>query len=1020
MLFDNEEELLKVAALRNALAVQKARGQVEKNLMEAKEELERQTGLLADSLATMEAALNAATREISARKQAEIALKASEERFHRLTEAMPQLVWTADAQGLVNFLNRPWSTYTGLSYAESMGHGWKGAIHPDDREVARGVWLKASATGTGYTLEIRLRRADGVFQWWLIRGAPLPGASDAELQWIGTCTDIDELKLALSQLTDTSRELNRQQAEMRVLFDLVPAMIWFKDTHNNVLRVNRLAAQEVAKTVAEVEGRPMAELYPSLAEKFYAGDLEIIRTGQPDKGRVEQITDVHGNKIWLQKDKVPCFDHDGTVIGIVVMSVDITERVRVLDALTEVNASLKAQQERTRVILENSNDAFIAIDQDGRVIEWNARAKDTFGWTAGEARGQLVSELIIPPDQRKAHHTGIARFKQTGTGPVINQRLEVTALHKDGHTFSAELSIRADLDNETYIAHAFMRDISERKRDQDALIDLNSQLELRVTEGIAEANLARQDAELANQAKSEFLAAMSHEIRTPMNGLFGLMELLGQSSLSPEQRDTLTAARESGKALLHIMDDILDFSKIEAHRLELNLAPGSVGNVVTSSHQLYETVAVGKKLEFHWHVAPEVAPSLLFDAMRLRQVLNNLISNAIKFTEKGKVQLRVELANSEQGRQQLRFIVSDTGIGISTEQLGRLFKPFVQASSDISGQFGGTGLGLSISRQLAEMMGGTLTAESMPGCGTTMTFLVEFDVCHQDGDYQQSGPAPLEGRTPLLDRPQPTLEEALDSGMLILVVDDHPTNRLVLVRQLALLGYRAETAVDGVDALQACERGAFGAILTDCNMPRMDGFELATAVRKLEHDLYRPRAPIIACTANALPSAVTACLDAGMDDYLVKPVTLAGLRGVLERWLPHSAPPEPPPAAANLEAPVALALDPSVLAEFSGGSAEIQSEILAEYRRVNALDVPTLRRAVEAAQLDQVRHFAHRIKGSSAMVGAVALANACARLEDTAAGSGNQSRLSEAFGNFELELQRLNKVLDGFSASNTT
>ncbi|GAC1525115.1 MAG: hypothetical protein NVS2B4_00830 [Ramlibacter sp.] len=687
-------------------------------------------------------------------------------------------------------------------------------------------------------------------------------------------------------LTRTNQELKQQQQELRVLFDLMPAAILFKDTEGRILRINRYGAKTAGRSVQEIEGMLAQEVFPDIAATCKLADQEVIRTGKPQLGTVDKRLDRHGNDIWVQRDRVPYRDIDGNVIGIVVM----------------------------------------------------------------------------------------------------------------------------------------MQDITERKRDQDALRQLNASLEERVRSRTAELSLARTEAEQASRAKSDFLAAMSHEIRTPMNAVLGLIELLGLTALNDDQKATQSLAHESGVALLHIIDDILDLSKIEANRLELVPVAASVREVVEKACGLHAQSASRKNLALQGRVAPPISPLLSFDPIRLGQILNNFLSNAIKFTESGSVQLCVDLVERRGDHEQLHFQVRDTGIGMTPEQLGCIFQPFTQASAQTGASYGGTGLGLVISRRLAAMMGGTVEIQSDKGVGTTLTLSLTLPVCNADQQDQSS--APIDRRALLAGRrPTPTVAQAQAEGTLVLVVDDHPTNRHLLLRQLASLGYAGEAAADGVEALAAWQSGRFAALITDCSMPRMNGYELATQIRENEQRSGLPRAPIIACTANALQLARDTCMAAGMDDCLVKPVALTKISEMLDRWVPlgRVGPPDTQHAAlsaANSRTTVAMReglVDMALLADISGGDLTTQTQILADFRRVNEIDATALRHAAGSGQLAQVVQLAHRIKGASMMVGATLLSDACARLEMAAKGDGNPQDVLVAMDSFEAEVLRLNLFLDSMS-----
>ena len=424
------------------------------------------------------------------------------------------------------------------------------------------------------------------------------------------------------------------------------------------------------------------------------------------------------------------------------------------------------------------------------------------------------------------------------------------------------------------------------RKEKLELAQANAQLRSEIAERAA-AERARQEADAANDAKSTFLATMSHEIRTPMNGLLGMLEMLSFTQLDASQRSALRVARESGKSLLRIIDDILDLSKIEADRLDIRPEPTRLRQLVEGIRDAFAANASSKGLLLSCRIDPRISPALMVDAVRVRQILGNLVSNAIKFTEHGDVYITADLMEREGGRDRVRFYVKDTGIGISPQDQQKLFTPYTQADLGTTRRHGGTGLGLAISRRLAELMGGSIDMVSEFGSGTTMILDLTLGI---------ADPAMLPPLEPRVDPraaaiaalpPAPEPAPQHQPGVpLVLVVDDHTTNRMLLVSQVTALGYAAESASNGAQALELWKTGRFALVLTDCNMPVMDGYELARSIRAAESQAQADRCPIVACTANAMSDEVVHCVDAGMDAYLVKPMDLAALMEELARWLP--------------------------------------------------------------------------------------------------------------------------------------
>ena len=385
---------------------------------------------------------------------------------------------------------------------------------------------------------------------------------------------------------------------------------------------------------------------------------------------------------------------------------------------------------------------------------------------------------------------------------------------------------------------------------------------------VAELRAAKAAAEHAMQAKSRFLAVMSHELRTPLNGMVGSADLLAAGDLPPAEAEVARLLQRCSASLLTIVNDVLDFSRIEAGQMPLEHIPFRLASCVREVANLQLGVAAGKDLEMRVEVDERLPAVVVGDPGRLRQVLLNLAHNAIKFTTRGFVALRVEPTGEPA---LLRFLVRDTGVGIAPDCLDRLFEAFVQEDASTTRRFGGTGLGLAICRRLVQLMGGEIAVESAPGAGSTFSF-----TC----------------RLPAGSESDVTMHEAVDAigsaladlgAPRVLVVDDHDANRLLVRRMLQRLGCVIDEASDGVQAVQSIARGGFDLVLMDCSMPLMDGYEAARAVRKLGGG--GAAVPIVALTANAMPEDRQRCLDAGMNGYLAKPVRMRQLEQEVRRIL---------------------------------------------------------------------------------------------------------------------------------------
>ncbi len=490
-----------------------------------------------------------------------------------------------------------------------------------------------------------------------------------------------------------------------------------------------------------------------------------------------------------------------------------------------------------------------------------------------------------------------------------------------------------------------VQDITERKRTE------------------AERKDAQEAAEAANRAKSEFLANMSHELCTPMNGVLGMTSILLDTSLSPTQRQYATTIKKSANTLLTLLNDILDFSKIEARRLELEPIAFSLREVCDDMTRLFGLSAEAKGLPLRCVVDANVAEWLSGDPGRLRQVLANLAGNAIKFTQQGEVGIRIYCEDSDNTHQKLHFEVWDTGIGIAPETQERLFRPFSQADGSITRRFGGTGLGLAISKQLVELMGGTLHLKSQLGVGSVFSFEVRFPKVVKEPGAEVA-------------KEEPRQSPGAFGGARILVAEDNETNQQVASIMLQRLGCQVQVVGNGLEALAALESSDYDLVLMDVQMPELDGLEVTRQLRN--QGTRNAQVPVIALTAHAMHGFRQVCLEAGMDDYLCKPIQPDLLAQCLERWLLYGPTRETVP---HQEPRAVVPFDRADLVDRIGGDDRFLQKFLPRFVTEARQQLEDLTKALASNDMSAMDRIAHALKGASGMMSAWAMHDGAGRLE---------------------------------------
>ena len=631
---------------------------------------------------------------------------------------------------------------------------------------------------------------------------------------------------------------------------------------------------------------------------------------------------------------------------------------------------LRLERDRYRSLVEAAPEVIFSLAvEDGSFTFLNPAFEQLTGWPSSAWLGEPFTSLSHPDDVARA----VANIHQVIVGETP-QPFELRIRTQSGDTRSTEFVITPYKSGERLVRIlGLARDITDRKK---------VEMDLRA---------AKEAAEEASQTKSEFLANMSHEIRTPLNGLIGMTGLLFETPLDLQQLDYAEIIRSSGETLLTLINDILDFSKVESGHLELEYQPFDLRQCISGSIDLVAASAANKKLEMTYEVAPTCPRYVVGDVTRVRQILVNLLSNSVKFTERGKVWVNAEATLIEEGSYRLEIAVVDTGVGITPDRIEYIFESFSQADASTTRRFGGTGLGLAISKHLTELMEGKIFVKSKEGIGSTFTLVLNMqgadNLPARGKEGAQARRSPRQGK---MGRRMP---------LRILVADDNVINQKVARLLLENLGYRADLAANGLEVLEALERQPYDVVLMDVQMPELDGLETTRRIGRQFPPERRPR--IIAVTAGAMRRDREKCLEAGMDDYISKPVQEEELRAALERAGGLAAASKGAHADDEFDA----------LEDGEGGEAEARDAGAREREtRVPGIDLKVLgnlyqlrpamvgelvdnflttadrrvaeiKKAVTRADDQGLQELAHSLKGSSGTLGAQRMSKICAELE---------------------------------------
>ena len=894
----------------------------------------------------------------------------------RLIDTANVMVVGLDSQGRVSIFNEAAAQISGYRRDEVLGRNWFELVVPKERYPH--VWEifgRLNAAGDlPRTFENPIQTKDGRERIiaWQNNVVTDPGTPSVTVSF---GIDITERKRSEEALARSQATLNRAQSVASV-------GSWQLDVQANILEWS----DETYRIFGVPQGQPMslenfvAAVHPH-DRQFVLDEWNEAVAGKPYD--IEHRILANGEIRWVNEKADLVIDQGRNLVSGVGTVQDITARKAAEDRV-------RRSEQYLRQLMDESPLPMLVLNGGTQRVEFiNNRFTETLGYTIEDIPDlSCWWPLAYPdPDYRQQVAVNWARRVEEArqSGSAVTPA-EVTVACKNGER--RILDIRLTTIGERSLV-VFI-DLTEHRRTEQGLRD------------------AREMAESANRAKSQFLANMSHEIRTPMNAIIGLSQIALSEPLDPTLRDYLGKIHGSARALLGILNDILDYSKIEAGRLHVETIEFPLDRVLKNISSLFSLAAEEKNLALTLTVAPEVPAQLIGDPLRLTQVLSNLVSNAIKFTEHGEVAVDVSSIGHAGDLARLRFAVRDSGIGINPKTLSQLFQPFVQGDSSITRRYGGTGLGLTITRRLVDLMRGELHVSSEEGRGSTFTVEIAFALLHPEKHERQAVTTDFAGSL---------------AGAKVLVVEDNLINRMVTKELLSRRGILVSTADNGAIALQLLETEKFDAVLMDVHMPTMDGLE---ATRRLRLDPRFAALPVIALTAAAMNEERTACKDAGMSDFVAKPIDTEELFATLLRWLPNLPPvgafPADPKAA---EAPAGRTtahiqgFDMRRLDEIVDGDPDLLRDLLQAFSSDHTGAADAIEESLATQRDNEALRMAHNLKGSAANLGARELSQAAHALERLLNAEATGETLRPALLSLRSELATTLDAVTAFLAQTT-
>ncbi len=787
-------------------------------------------------------------RDITERKQSEAAMRWSEIRYRSLVEATSAIVWQTPASGEFESEQPGWSAFTGQTWEELKGWGWLNAIHPEDQAETARVWSAAVANRTSYEVEHRLRHHNGQYHHMTVRGVPVLGEDGAIQEWIGIHTDISEAKQA-------DAALRASEERFRAFMDNTPTQVFMKDRAGRYVYLNKAVEQLWRKPASELLGKTVHDSLPfEIAEPLHRSDLQVFANGQAQQ--FEEIMASSDGRLHHQviiKFLLPQVGGEQLLAGV---SIDVTEQ-------------RQAEQERDR-FFTLSLDMLAIIGSDGYIKRLNPAFEATLGYSDAELMAVPFLEFVHPDD----HVATLEEMTRLANG-LLTLRFENRYRCRDGSYKWLRWMVAPFEDLYYCVAH----DITSVKQSELALLGANDELEARVIERTAalevsnrEMYAAKQEADAANHAKSEFLSRMSHELRTPMNAILGFGQILEKQELSPLGKESISYILKGGRHLLGLINEVLDIARVEAGHLEISLEPIALNDVVPEVCALVGPLAAARNIHFHENVGELCDNHVLADRQRLKQVLLNLFSNAIKYNREGG-QVAVSCGQNPDGWTSIS--VRDTGPGISPDDLLKLFTPFERLHAAAS-EIEGTGLGLVLAQRLVKAMGGTLSVESVLGQGTTFS----IKLTQATSAEKQLASMPHQVHTAVL-------AQRSERTCSVLCIEDNSSN--IRLFEVIFEGRPEITfliAMEGGRGLDMARQHEPDLILLDLDLPDMHGKEV---LARLQQSALTRDIPVVVISADASPNQVEHLLTAGARKCLTKPLDIDQFLHTLDTFLQVTA-----------------------------------------------------------------------------------------------------------------------------------